>query len=191
MTYQCQIWGHSPTNAYINKIQVLQNNALRLITFASDLRDHVTPIYIELKLLKIKDLIILKNLLLIHDYFNNKLPTSFENYFIFDKDKHLYQMEDIRSTKIPEKFNDYILMVQNMQPQQNPVPGQLYRPEYETVRYGRDSLKISSIDLWNNLNRKHHQVNPNNDFISMPRNSFKNLIITDFLDGYERYVNEL
>ena len=74
-----------------------------------------------------------------------------------------------------------------MQPQQNPVPGQLYRPEYETVRYGRDSLKLSAIMSWNHLNRKHYQGNPNNDFISMPRNSFKNIIIKDFMDGYERY----
>ena len=42
---------------------------------------------------------------------------------------------------------------------------------------------------WNHLNRKHYQGNPNNDFISMPRNSFKNIIIKDFLDGYERYVD--
>ena len=122
MTYGCQIWGHSPTNTYINKINVLKNNALRLITFPSDFRDHVTPLYIQLKLLKIKDLIILKNLLLIHDYFNKELPESFQNYFILDKDKHLYQMEDIRPTHIPDKFNDYILKVQNMQPQQIPNP---------------------------------------------------------------------
>ena len=64
--------GSSPTNTYINKMIVLQNNALRLIIFASDFRDHVTPLYIKLNLLKIKDLIILKNLLLIYDYFNNK-----------------------------------------------------------------------------------------------------------------------
>ena len=168
----------------------MQNNALRLITFASDFLDHVTPLYIELKLLKIKDLIILKNLLLIHDYFNKKLPESFQNYFILDKDKHLYNMEDIRPTHVPDKFHDYILTEQNMQPQQNPVPGQLYRPEYETVRYGRDSLKISSINSWNNLNRKYYQINSNNDFISMSRNKFKQLIITDFMDGYESYVND-
>ena len=132
----------------------------------------------------------MKNLLLIHDYFNNKLPASFGNYFIFDKDKHLYLVEDIRPTKIPDKFNDFIMSEQNMQPQQHPIPGQLYRPEYETVRYGRDSLKISAINSWNHLNHKHHQLNPDNDFISMSRESFKKLIITDFMDSYERYVNE-
>ena len=60
MNYGCQVWGHSPSNTYVDKIQVLQNNALRLITFAPDFRDRVTPIYNELKLLKIKDLITLK-----------------------------------------------------------------------------------------------------------------------------------
>ena len=137
MTYGCQIWDHSPTNTYINKINVLQNNALRLITFD-----------IQLKLLQI----ILKTLLLIHGYFNKKLPESFQNYFILDKDKHLYQMEDIRPTHIPDKFNDYILMVKNIQPQQNPIPGQLYRPEYETVRYGRDSLKYLQLTQLNTMN---------------------------------------
>ena len=70
MTYGCQVWGHSPTNTYIDKIQVLQNNALRLISFAPDYKDHTTPIFKKLNLLKIKDLITLKNVLLIHDFFN-------------------------------------------------------------------------------------------------------------------------
>ena len=185
MNYGCQVWGHSPTNTYIDKIQVLQNNALRLITFAPDFRDHVTPIYNELKLLKIKDLITLKNLLLIHDFFNYKLPTSFENFFILDKDKHIYEIDDVRPTKIPEKFNDYLLTEPQMQPQENPIPGQLYKPEYGTVRYGRDSLKITSINYWNYLNRKIHKENPKNDFISMPRKKFKDVVVKDFLGQYE------
>ena len=190
MIYGCQIWGHSPSNIYIDKVHVLQNNALRLITFAPDFRDHVTPLYIKLKLLKIKDLIILKSLLLIHDYFNKKLPISFNEYFILDKEKLLYKMEDIRATQIPEKFKDYIFTEQNMHPQENPFPGQLFKPDYESVRYGRDSLKISAINSWNYLNSKYCKLNPHNDFISMPRNAFKKLIISDFVEGYERYVNE-
>ena len=60
MTYGCQIWGQSFHNTHINKIQILQNNALRLITFAPDFRDHVTPIYLAQNMLMIKDLISLK-----------------------------------------------------------------------------------------------------------------------------------
>ena len=152
MTYCCQIWGHSPTYTFIDKIQVFQNNALRLITFAPEFRDHVTHLYIKLKLLKVKDLITLKNLLLIHDYFNRKLPTSFDNYFILHKDKHLYEMDDIRSTQIPEKYKDFLFTESQMQPQVNPIPGQLYKPRFETVRYGRDSLTVSAINSWNHLN---------------------------------------
>ena len=57
MTYGCQAWGQSFNNTYIKKIQTLQNNALNLITFSPDLRDHVTPIYAEQNILKLKDLI--------------------------------------------------------------------------------------------------------------------------------------
>ena len=188
MTYGCQIWGLSPTNTYIEKIQVLQNDALRRISFAPDFRDHVTPIYIKLNLLKIKDLITLKNLLLIHDYFNKKLPKSFDNYFILDKDKHLYELEEIRATKIPDKFNDYVFTESQMNPQENPIPGQLYKPEYETVKYGRNSLKITSINYWNHLNRKYYKSNKKNDFIAMSRNKFKNLVVKDFLKGYEELI---
>ena len=184
MTYGCQIWGHSPTNTYIDKIQVLQNNALRLITFAPDFHDHVAPVYAKLKLLKIKDLIVLKNMLFIHDYFNKKLPDSFENYFIFDKDKLLYNVDDIRSTHIPDKYNDFVFTEPRMQPQENPIPEQLYKPEYESARYGRDSLKVTAINRWNYFNRKIYNMNHNNNFTSMFREKFKDMIIQDFLDGY-------
>ena len=42
MTYRCQIWGQSFNNTHINKIQTLQNNALIIITFCPDFRDHAT-----------------------------------------------------------------------------------------------------------------------------------------------------
>ena len=77
MLYGCQIWGQTDTK-FVKKIQTLQNNALRLITFAESFYDHVTHIYRELKLLKFRDLVTLKNLLFVHDYFNQKLPASFD-----------------------------------------------------------------------------------------------------------------
>ena len=69
--------------------------------------------------------------------------TDIDGYFILHKDKHLYEIEDIRSTQIPDKFNEYVPTEPNMQPQENPIPGQLYKPERETVKYGRDSLNLS------------------------------------------------
>ena len=80
MLYGCQIWGQTDTKSF-NKIKILQNNAIRLITFAESFYDHVTPIYKELKLLKLRDMVTLNNFLLIYDYFNKNLPISFTNFF--------------------------------------------------------------------------------------------------------------
>ena len=155
MTYGCQIWGHSPTNSYVDTIQVLHNNFIRLISFAPNFRDHVRPLYSKLKLLKFKDMIMLEKILFIHDYFNGKLPNSFDKYFILDKDKDKYPYKDIRPTHIPGKFKEYVLIKLNMQPQESPIPGQIYKPTVETVRYGIVSIKLSSINSCNLLNRKY------------------------------------
>ena len=45
MTYGCQILGQSFNNTHINKIQTLQNNAVAIVTFCPDFRDHLTSIY--------------------------------------------------------------------------------------------------------------------------------------------------
>ena len=66
MIYGCQVWGQSDSK-YFLKIQTLQNNALRLITFADSFYDHVTHLYKELNLLKLRDFVTLQNLLLVHD----------------------------------------------------------------------------------------------------------------------------
>ena len=107
-----------------------------------------------------------------------------DEYFIMDKDKQLYEIDDIRPTQIPEKFIDFVLTEPNMKPQESPVPGQLYKPEYETARYGRDSLKMSSIVSWNYINRKYYKINPEINLIAMSRNKFKEFITTNFLQSY-------
>jgi exonuclease III len=190
MTYGCQVWGRSFTNTHINKIQVLQNNALRLITFCTDFRDHVTPIYAEQNILKIMDLISLKNLLLIHDYFKNKLPSTFNDYYKLADYQDPQNLEDSRQTKIPTKYREYELTEPDMQPQSHNniykfrnenIYGQLDEPEYNSIKYGRNSLKLTSILLWNNF-KKHF---PNTDFLSLSRADFRNLISKFYMDGYE------
>ena len=55
LIYGCQIWGQV-VNSFNHKIFKLQNRALRIITF-SDLRADSTPLYCDLKILKLVDLI--------------------------------------------------------------------------------------------------------------------------------------
>ena len=77
LTYGSQIWGQG-INTYIDKISIIQKNALRIISFSD-------PLF---KKLKIKDNITLQNCLLVHDFINNKLPKSFKNTFNKLKDFH-------------------------------------------------------------------------------------------------------
>ena len=190
MTYGCQIWGQSFNNTHINKIKTLQNNALRLITFSNDFRDHVTPIYAAQGILKIKDLISLKNILLIHDYFKNKLPSTFNDYYKLKEYQNPQHIEAPRQTQIPTRFQDYELTEADMQPKNHNniyrfrnenILGQLEIPEYHSIKYGRNSLKLTSILLWNNFKKLY----PNTDFLSLSRGGLKNLIVKFYMDGYK------
>ena len=47
--------------------------------------------------------ITMNNLRFIHDYFNGKLSECFNEYFILDKDKQMYRIDNIQPSQIPEK----------------------------------------------------------------------------------------
>ena len=77
-----------------------------------------------------------------------------------------------------------------MQPQNNNdtyrfrnenILGQLHVPEYNSVKYGRNSLLLASILLWNNFKKQ----DPNTDFLSLSRGGFRNLIVKSYIDGYD------
>ena len=154
MSYGCLVWGQSDSK-FVKKIQVLQNNALRLITFADSFRDHVSHLYKDLNILKFRDYVSLQNLLFIHDYFNGKLPECFAGYFTLSSDAHDHETRTAGQ-------------------------GHLFVPSVESERYGRKSFKIQSILLWNNFAEKF----PNDDFINLSRLKFKKLLAKHFIDNY-------
>ena len=61
------------------------------------------------------------------------------------------------------------------------ILGQLPVPEYNSVKYGRNSLTLTSILLWNTFKKQY----PNTDFLSLSRGGFKNVIVKLYLDGYK------
>ena len=157
MIYGCQTWGLTD-NKYTNKIQTLQNRALRLITFADSPTSpyhHMAPIYKVLKLLKFRDFVTLKNLLFVHDYFNNNLPESFAGYFTRRGDMHPHNTR-------------------------NASQGHLYVPDTDSVRYGRKSFKLQAILSWNNCIGQF----PGIDLTHLPLITLKRLIVSSFLDNY-------
>ena len=79
LNYACQIWGLS--DKYIDRIFKIQKNALRIIT-KSGFNAHTNPLFKELKILKLEDHTTLLNCLFVHDYFDKRLPKSFDNTFV-------------------------------------------------------------------------------------------------------------
>ena len=198
MTYRCQIWGQTFTETYVNKVQTLQNNAMRLLSSAHDFRDHVSPIYANFNLLKIKDVIDLKNILFIHDYLNNKLPSSFDGFFSI-RESHKDNCEVTQATsrvvRPPARFNKYELTEPDMHPQMHTdhyrfrnvnIPGELVVPKYKSKKYERNSLKCSSVLSWNFFQK----VFPETDFCSLSRENLKHNISDYFLDKYKNNVTK-
>ena len=75
LLYGSLIWGQS-NNYTINKLQILQNKALRVINF-KHAQSSVTPFYKECNILKLaEDNIKLQNFLFAYNNLKNNLPSS-------------------------------------------------------------------------------------------------------------------
>ena len=159
MLYGCQSWGLNDNNE-VRKIQTLQNRALRLVTFAdkpNSVYQHNVDIYIDLRLLKFRDVVTLKNLLFVHDFFNNNLPESFAGYFTLSRDIHSHHTR-------------------------NSARGHLYVPKTNSVKFGSNSFKIKTIHAWNLVASEFPEI----DFILLRRKQFSSLLVSHFLDNYKQ-----
>ena len=71
-------WGTAP-DYYLSKLRVLQNRALRFITFAS-FRSHVLPLYSLLDVLPLNDLLLLQKSVFMHSLHYKNLPYMLSSY---------------------------------------------------------------------------------------------------------------
>ena len=155
LIYGCQIWGQTNTPSF-NKIKINQNNALRLVSFATSFRDHVSPIYNRYEILKLRDHVTLQNLLLIHDFFNGKLPNSFKNYFTLASDLHNHGTRGA-------------------------LRGLMWAPNIQSVHYGRNSIRNQAILSWNNFIK---EFPAETDFLNFSRAKFKKCVSNHFIESY-------
>ena len=124
LIYGCSIWGLM-TEENLNKIEILQKECIRILTF-SDFNSHTNPLFIELELLKVRDIIRCQQLKLVYDFCRNMLPTILQDLFIFSADVHSTNLE-------LNSFRKRLLHI----------------PSIKTVTYGNKSLKFHCADLWN------------------------------------------
>ena len=81
LTYASMIWGQNPTES-INKLCILQNKALRIISFKGP-RETADPLYNSLKILKFEDVMNLQNCMFTTKLLIGKLPKALNNLFKF------------------------------------------------------------------------------------------------------------
>ena len=132
------MWGLTPIAKNIERVQILQNKCVRIMTFAP-FRADANPIFQQLKLLKIEDIIKCEQLKLVNDFYCNRLPISLTTLFQLSKDVHTA---------------DHTLnsIYYNL----------LHIPSFNTVTYGKKSLKYHCAKLWNNT-FKHGNIKISSD----------------------------
>ena len=152
LTYGSQVWGLN-NHAQFKKVITLQKRALRIIKF-SDFHAHSSPIFKELKILKVQDYIKLQNCLFVHDFLNKNLPCCFQNYF--------ETISDVRT--------QYTV---------SSALGCLFIPHFNTTKHGIKSFTRKCIDNWNffttSFNRK---------LIDLSRSDLKKKISDHFINSY-------
>ena len=105
LNYGLCVWGQASTEDF-KKIETLQNKVIRIIK-GEDFDAHITPLYKELEILKVKDLLHFRNVSLMWDYDHKELPTNFKDFFTYANKIHNHQTRFSCAGKLCEnkKFN--------------------------------------------------------------------------------------
>ena len=123
LAYSLITWGNTYSTT-LKPLTILQKRIARIINFA-DFNAHSSPIFANLGILKLEDLIFLDNALFMHDYYSNQLPSVFSNFFKSVSEVHHY------NTRLASK-NKY------------------YLPKART-NYGKFNIRFSGTKVWNSL----------------------------------------
>ena len=129
LTYGCQLWGQNE-NA-IEQTITLQKKAVRLISF-EHFQASSDPLFKNLSMLKLVDIVKLNNVLFTHNTINSKSPATFNGYFNFKEIIHSHQtVNSLNSTySIPT--------------------GSLDLPTYQT-KAGEESIRYICSNTWNTI----------------------------------------
>ena len=130
LLYGCQLWGQELNEN--SQTFILQKKVIRKITF-SDLTDHTSPLFKELNVLKLMDIINMSNFLFVHNALNKKLPKVFEDYFkqIEIQTEYSTRNEPKSSYSIPN--------------------GSVELPNIKNKTTGKNNIQYQSSIIWNEL----------------------------------------
>ena len=127
--YGLIIYGFT-TKSNINKLQTLQNKLLKVLTF-KDRRYPTNDIHSQLKILKIEDIFYQEKVSFVHNFINDKLPPTFQNYFT--------EFAQVHNIETRNKNHNLII------------------PRHKT-NIGASTIKINGAKMWNDLDANIKQI---------------------------------
>ena len=154
MRYASQVWGLCD-NTVTHRIQVLQNTAMRLITFNGP-RTSASPLYAELGLLKFFDHVKVMNILYVQKYLNDSLPIDVLSTLDFEEIDHP------RGTR-------------------RNASKHLKLSTVNTLNFGLNSFTRLSSKQWNELLRNY----PNKNLCNLESDDLKSLATNFYLGKYQ------
>ena len=86
LIYSVIMWGNT-YQSNLRPLVVLQKKAIRIITF-SNFREHTSPLFKKLNVLKFPDIVYVYTALFVHQYSNGKLPEAFDDFFSLIQNQH-------------------------------------------------------------------------------------------------------
>ena len=152
INYANVIWAQN-SNA-VHRVSVLQKKALRIISFQPG-DFYSSPLFKKQNLLKSEDKIQLENVLLVSKYFNNILPSIFNNWFTLCSDMHNYNTAAS-------------------------LTGKLFKPSFRTILYRKKSITLSAVNAWNKIRTGSGDVILKN----LTTTQLKNLLTKKSIDKY-------
>ena len=159
LAYGCQVWGQSPSA--ISQTITLQKKALRLMSFSH--RDAPSnPIFKDLSILQLNDLITTNNIIFVHKTLNNMSPSHFSNFFELHTPIHDH---DTRN----DPTSQYTI-----------PPGSVSLENIQT-----DSLKHKCAQNWNEFIKKlSRATDDTHRFIDVSIPSLKRISKAHFISAY-------
>ena len=124
LSYGCLVWAQNRST--IQRILILQKKAVRIINFQPRI-SHTSPLFKLNFILKFQDKIYLENVLFVSKSLNNLTPSVFRTWFSFSSDQHKTS---------------------------NSTQGNLTKLFYKTNRYGKYSITVSAVELWNKIQKQ-------------------------------------
>ena len=121
----CNLWSLTPRNKDISRIERLQKKCVRIMTFAP-FNAHTNPIFQELELIKVQDVIKSQQLKLVYDFHMNCLPDDLMSLFQLSS--------NVQTTNLELNSANHNL---------------LYLPPFKTLTYGKKSIRYQCPKLWN------------------------------------------